>query len=276
MKQKTSLIGLMLYGHWALAGATQHINPITSDIALPIAQQKAAVGYYRTTGNNISPLTYTSTNEGATWVLRNPLPLPGDVAATGIQMSELHSIRCDSTELFCCAVGFYRKQNNNLAPLSYTSTNGGTSWFLSNPLPLPSNVAANGIQVSKLQSVACDNTGHRCTVVGFYLNNSNNLTPLSYSSTNGGASWSLSNPLPLPADVATNGIQNSKLQGVNCDATGTHCGAIGFYLTNGNNIVPLSYTTVNSGITWSLSTGFLSPTDVAATGSQTNALFGLD
>ena len=215
MKQKTSLIGLMLYGHWALAGATQHINPITSDIALPIAQQKAAVGYYRTTGNNISPLTYTSTNEGATWVLRNPLPLPGDVAATGIQMSELHSIRCDSTELFCCAVGFYRKQNNNLAPLSYSSTNGG-------------------------------------------------------------ASWSLSNPLPLPADVATNGIQNSKLQGVNCDATGTHCGAIGFYLTNGNNIVPLSYTTVNGGITWSLSTGFLSPTDVAATGSQTNELFGLD
>ena len=234
-----------------------------------------AVGFYSDIFNNLAPLSYTSTNGGATWSLSSRLPLPLDRAANGIQNSKLQSVTCDSTGYRCSTVGFYLNNGNNLAPLSYTTVNGGATWSLSAPLPLPSNVAAMGIQNSELLSVACNSSGSICSAVGFYLDTLNNFLPLSYTSANGGVTWSLSARPPLPLNVAANGIQNNRLQSVDCDSTGSHCGAVGVYLDNGNNLAPLSYTSANSGVTWSLSASLPLPQDVAAMGSRSSVLFSV-
>ena len=249
---------------------------LTSGHVIFAAPQRVAVGYYLNTSNNLAPLSYTSPNEGATWSLSAALPLPADVAANGIQNSKLQGVSCSSTGIRCAAIGFYFNNRNNLTPLSYTTANGGTTWSLSATLFLPSDVAANGIQNTELQGVSCDSAGTRCVAVGFYRSTSNNINPLSYTSVNGGATWSLSATLPLPVDVAGNGGQNSELQGVTCDSARTQCSAVGFYLNSSNNLVPLSYVTSNGGVNWSLSAAFLFPGDMAANGIQNTKLFSAD
>ena len=263
MVQKISFIGLMLI----FSGGP--------GFSAGVAQQKAAIGFYLNTSNNISPLSYTTANGGNSWSLSKLLPLPGDVVINVSQANELRGLACDGPGRICSAVGFYSNNKSNIAPLGYTTANGGVSWSLSGIFPLPNNVAANGIQNTQLQDVACDSTGKICCAVGFYLNSNNNLVPLSYRSSNAGAAWLLGSAFPLPRDVASNGIQNTELNAVNCDNSGSYCTAVGFYLNNGNNITPLSYTTVNGGATWSLSTTLPLPADMAANGSQNSALLGV-
>lgn len=83
----------------------------------------------------------------------SPLPLPADIAAIGIQNTELFDIVCNSTNTQCTAVGRYLNNHNNVLPLSYTSVNGGSTWSLATTLGLPANVAASGIQMSGLLGV---------------------------------------------------------------------------------------------------------------------------
>ncbi|MCX7118127.1 MAG: hypothetical protein NTW94_09570 [Legionellales bacterium] len=171
------------------------------------------------------------------------------------------------------AVGNYRNINNNILPLSYTSKDD-THWALSKALPLPFDVA--GSQKSILQGVTCDKTGVHCCAVGFYQSTSNNIVPFSFSSQNGGATWSLSNPFPLPIDVASNGVQKSELHSITCDETGVHCVTVGQYMTNTNSIVPFIYTSNNSGVSWSLTGTLLKPSDTAAVGNQLSSLLSND
>ena len=235
------------------------------------AKQKTAVGYYRDLNNNLAPLSYVTSNGGASWSLSNPLPLPVDVAANGIQQSELFSTACDSTGNNCNAVGFYLDNRNNFIPLSYTTINGGKTWALGKKLPLPNDDAIAGIQRSQLTATTCNSTGQQCRAVGFYLNNSNNMLPFTYTSANGGATWSVTVPLPLPVDVASNGIQNTRLQSVAFDNTGVYCTAVGSYLNSNNNVVPLSYSSVNGGATWVLGSTVALP----AKGAQTTRLMAV-
>lgn len=245
---------------------------ILGPLSIANAEQKTAVGYYRNLNNNLAPLSYASTNDGAAWSLSSPLPLPSDVAANGSQQTELYSTSCDTTGKTCNAVGFYLDSRNNITPLSYTTTNGGKTWSLSTRMSLPNDLAITGIQSSQLTATTCNNTGMQCLAVGFYLNNSNNILPFAYTSANGGATWSLKVRLPLPVDVAANGIQNTKLRSVTCDSTGVYCNAVGFYLNSNNNIVPLSYTSANGGATWTVGSAFALPANAAATGVQANRL----
>lgn len=232
-----------------------------------------AVGYYLTASNSYAPLSYYTTNGGASWVVTS-LPSPQDVAASGLQNSQLMGVSCNGTGARCTAVGFYRNNRSSLVPLSYYSVNGGVSWSLSTSLPIPVTAAANGLN-TELNNVTCDNTGLICNAVGFYLTTANNIVPLSYRSVNGGASWSLSNPLPLPSNVAANGVQTSVLQGIACDTQGQVCNAIGYYRTTSNDVVPLSFNSKNGGVSWSLSAVLPLPADVVSSGVQQSFLSGI-
>lgn len=236
----------------------------------------SAIGFYRNTNNNITPLAYTSGSGGAGWTLSNRFPLPNDSAANGIQNTQLKSINCDNNKIRCSSVGFYLTNNNNVVPLSYTTIDGGITWALSARLPLPSDVAAQGIQDSKLQSIVCNQNGTLCKAVGSYRSNNNNVAPLGYISSNGGASWSLSNPFMQPANKAANGIQNSSLQNLTCINHGYYCSAVGAYLTSSNNHLPLSYISVNGGLSWVLSADLPYPANIAAMGAQNSVLLGID
>lgn len=128
--------------------------------------------------------------------------------------------RSVNTQMSLATVGYYRNTSAGNAPLSYTSANGGSAWGLSSALPLPADVLTNGPD-TELQGITCDNAGLQCSAVGYYrrgtgANNAtaNGYAPLSYTSANGGSTWSLSSTLPLPADVATGSSASTLLQGV--------------------------------------------------------------
>ena len=244
----------------------------TAAVPLNITQlailPNTTVGYYRNTNGSFAPLSYTSINGGISWtVSAAPLPLPADVNTTpDNQDSELISSTCDSAG-HCSAVGAYTNTNGGIGPLSYTSSNRGASWTVNAaPLPLPADAY---ISFAFLVSNTCY-SADLCNAVGFYLNVVDNVVgfaPLSYTSINGGISWTVSAaPLPLPTDVNTTlADQNSQLNSSTCDTAG-HCSAVGVYTNTSGGKAPLSYTSSNSGISWTVSAAPLPlPANVNAT-----------
>ncbi|MCL9684672.1 sialidase family protein [Legionella maioricensis] len=211
----------------------------------PIPLRLAAVGYYNNGSRNI-PLSYTSSDNGVTWSLSTILP-----PAQGGSDNYLQGISCDSAD-HCAAVGYY---NNGIryAPLSYTSSDNGTTWSLSTTLP-----PAQGIASNTLSGINCDSSGH-CVTVGYYPSGGR-YVPLSYTSSDHGVTWSLSTTLPPAQGSSTNFLYS-----VSCEGTG-HCVAVGYY-NNGSRNIPLSYTSSDHGVTWNLST-----TLPPAQGSSSNYL----
>ncbi|RUR18648.1 exo-alpha-sialidase [Legionella sp. km535] len=191
-----------------------------------------AVGYYRNGSNPYYPLTYTSTDNGATWILSATLP-----PVQGSGDNALFSVSCDTLGR-CAAVGNYVLAGKAL-PLSYTSTDNGNNWILSATLPPPLGATNNG-----LSGVSCDQAGH-CAAVGIYY--TTRFVPMSFISSDHGANWSVSSTQP-PAQGSIQDVLN----GVSCNSSG-HCAAVGLY-TIGSKIVPLSYTSTDHGTTWSVST----------------------
>ena len=223
----------------------------------------ASSGY--TTYNGTAPLSYTSNNGGQTWALSSGMVLPSNVLQTSDSINQLYSITCDPSGLKCTAVGYYTMgvppnytTYNGKAPLSYTSNNGGQTWALSSGMVLPSNVLQTSNSLNGLNSITCDPSGLKCTAVGYYTmgvppnyTTYNGTAPLSYSSSNGGQTWALSDPLPRPSNAQ---IGQNSLLSITCDTSGQYCTALGFYLTTNNGgTQPLGYTSNNSGKTWALS-----------------------
>ena len=126
---------------------------------------------------------------------------------------------------------------------------------------------------SALTDVTCNNTGLHCSAVGFYTNRDSNSAPLSYTSINGGVSWTVSaDPIPLPSDEALTN-QTTTLFGITCNSTGLQCSAVGGYKNKNNDTAPLSYTSTNGGVSWNVSSSPLTlPSDVAATPNQHSVL----
>ena len=177
---------------------------------------------------------------------------------------------------FNVTVGYYTSQN--LAPLSYVSSNSGLSWTPVVPPPVGeigflydvncqgmqcAAVGAyfNGITFVPLAYVSTDFSwltaippvigdgqsqlyavtcqGNLCVSVGFR----EETEPLSYISTTGGSSWIPS----LPPKV---GDRFNWLYGVSCN--GSVCTAVGFFEEAGV-MKPVSYISPNSGVTWEVS-----------------------
>lgn len=80
------------------------------------------------------------------------------------------------------------------------------------------------------------------TSVGFYQAGMI-IAPLAFISSNNGATWSAS----VPPDTGLDG--GAILSGVGCD--GLHCSAVGNYGDSNGNELPLFYSTLDGGVTWS-------------------------
>ncbi|MCL9683608.1 exo-alpha-sialidase [Legionella maioricensis] len=226
-------------------GSNTPTAQLTASIT-PIPLPFAAVGYYHN-GSQSAPLSYTSSDHGATWSLSTILP-----PAQGGYNNYLQGISCDSAN-HCAAVGHYYNGSRYL-PLIYTSSDNGTIWSLSTTQP-----PAQGSNNNSLYSVSCDNAGH-CAAVGFYNNGSQDV-PLSFTSSDRGVTWGPSTTLPPAQGSAPN-----YLYSVSCDG-GSHCVAVGHYY-NGSRYLPLIYTSSDNGTTWSLST-------TPIPGSGNNSLYGV-
>lgn len=182
--------------------------------------------------STIAPITYYTTNAGVTWTSS----IPAQQGQTS-QESTLNGISCNGTQgQYCVAVGSYTNNSSRTQPVSYFSSDSGQTWTAVIPTP-------QGI-IGTLQAVSCSgNTGQYCTAVG-YLNNGSHLAPTAYYSTNGGATWTASNP---QQQGVTTG--NSALNGINCTGDqGQYCMAVGYYSTSTTS--PVAYSSTNGGITW--------------------------
>ena len=160
-------------------------------------------------GTGSLPFSYRSTNGGLTWKLSTKFQ-----SSPEGYYGRLMSLACSSDGQTCVAVGMKMKsdQTRFFSPISYTSNNGGKTWALS-PTPPLGSTATGGL----LMSVSCssDVISH-CTAVG-----TENMSspPLSYTSTNGGATWTLSTKQPpLPAS-----FKDGMLFGVACSNDGLTC-----------------------------------------------------
>ncbi len=267
--------------HWSLSANL----PLPDDLSTPAESVQTAllgvacsasevsncstVGYYTNSSGATVPLSYTS-SDGQNWTLSETFPMPADaMMPENKQRSILYGISCDGQT--CTAVGSYTNTNKSIAPLSYTSTNGGQSWTLSQAsLPLPADVPNNN-QMSELRSIVCNSTDI-CSAVGYYYNNKTGVSPLSYISSNGGVSWQLSSTLPLPSDVIGQTFrQKTYLNGIYCSKTGLNCSAVGYYTNKSGTVSTLSYTSDNAGSSWSVSTSPLPLPADSATGFLSNS-----
>jgi photosystem II stability/assembly factor-like uncharacterized protein len=193
-----------------------------------------AVGYYNN-GGQFVPLSYTSQDGGNTWSISSTLPTP-----QGLGINALNSVTCASDGLHCVTVGRY-SSGGRAVPLSFTSSDAGNNWIISDTLP-----TAQGAGDNMLLAVACDRAGQQCVVVGDY-NNGGEIIPLSFISGDGGKNWVRSITQP-PAQ----GVFENELSSLACDNQAQHCTAIGDYTYQGRE-VPSSYITTDGGKNWTVS-----------------------
>lgn len=215
-------------------GAGDHIlKSVTCDSN---EQQCLSVGYYFK-GTIYIPLSYTSADGGKNWTPSVTMP-----PAQGVSGSFLNGVACDSSAQRCTAVGYYSNGSQNI-PLSYISLDSGKNWTLSTTLP-----PAQGTNSNVLYNVACNSSGLLCLAVGYYISGGRDL-PLTYLSTDGGENWTVTgSTLPSPQ-----GTGDNVLLSVACDSTWQLCITAGSY-SIGSQTVPLSYTTLDGGKNWTIST----------------------
>lgn len=247
---------------WALSTSLPENQSTGTGVALVSGLQGAAcdstgkncvsVGFYNVTPPSTPeqeyPLAYFSRDGGHTW--QNPTTQPPLPSVEYYGNNILNAVSCSSDALHCTAVGTYNSQSN---PLSSYTTDGGNNWIESTqPTPNPDG---NGNQ-QQLSGITCSSNGMNCTSVGFYVSNST-FTPVafSYTTINGGSSWSASASLPQPPNS-----HQTVLNGVACDSSGVKCTAVGnYFLISAFEIIPLSYVSTNGGNSWSLSHTFPPP-----------------
>ncbi|MDR3501924.1 MAG: hypothetical protein P4L79_05010 [Legionella sp.] len=168
----------------------------------------------------------------------NPLRASGFNAFINFnKITALPGLSCDNTGMKCIAVG-YSQSATATRPLSYTTTDGGISWGAPNQLSQLSSIAQ-----SFLLGISCSDDGLSCTAIGASII-SNTGTPISYTTVDGGATWSIPQPLITPQNTPFNVLLN-----ISCDAKNQNCVAVGYSNPPGNE-TPIIYTRNNNGLNW--------------------------
>ncbi|WP_133137600.1 WD40/YVTN/BNR-like repeat-containing protein [Legionella rowbothamii] len=122
--------------------------------------------------------------------------------------------------------------------VSYYSIDNGANWILSPNQPV-SLVDAN------LLGISCGSTGLKCIAVGYNI--SSGSQPISYTTIDGGQSWSpqVSGQNPL-------GATSGAFDKIYCDNTANKCVATGTTILGGQT-QGFANTTSDGGVTWALS-----------------------
>ncbi|KTD10653.1 BNR/Asp-box repeat containing protein [Legionella gratiana] len=145
-------------------------------------KQCVSAGYAQTDASSPAavPVSYQTTDAGITW---KSAVLP-NVPLNSLN-SEIKGVSCDSQGLQCVAAGATIYSSGVNANLIYTSTNGGATWGSPILLNGPSNSDSN-----KLNTVFCYSIGQICIAIGHGSNASGGFIPYSYTSIDGGSTWS--------------------------------------------------------------------------------------
>ncbi len=211
-------------------------NVATSSAITPFAEGDSQASF----NTGFLPLAYTGNVAGTAWTL-----LPAFTQPNGKPLGALNKITC--VDANCVAVGLsFDNPPANYLPLAYTSSDGGSTWTL-----LPAFTLPAGQTQAELDNIAC--VGTVCTIVGqSYDVSLLNQSPLAYTSTNSGATWTLSPALTLPQ-------AQGFISDVSC--VGTTCTAVGSSFAGDDHTfsLGLAYTSTDSGSTWTLSSSLTPP-----------------
>jgi hypothetical protein len=220
-----------------------------------------AVGEFMPEGLWLS-LAYSSQNGGLTW----------EMMTTLLPEADTHSfadISCDTLGSHCVSIMRYvpNLATYNSKLMAIYTMDGGSSWSMSHPIPSTDKYGDYGeMQEDDIGQMHthCDDVGQRCVMIGIHRGS----RPFSYISIDGGKDWSLNAIQPaLPINALNHEHASNQLADVACDKTGLRCTTIGQYETKNHDILPLAYTSLDGGSTWSLGEQLPLPelTDVYAT-----------
>ncbi len=147
----------------------------------------------------------------------------------------------------------YQNFNIDQIPVAYTSSDGGDTWSLS-----PSFNLGAALPLKSLFGVSCTGTpGTTCVGVGDALDGISVQSPLIYTTTDGGVTWSA--PIETPTLTYPGTANNGQLFSVTCE--NSNCLTVGqaFVGAPGTQTQPLAYTSSDGGSTWSAPKTFVLP-----------------
>ncbi|HHF7349889.1 TPA: exo-alpha-sialidase [Legionella feeleii] len=216
-----------------------------------------AAGFYNTLANQRQPLVYRSTDNGVSW----SAPIIPSVASLppGNSSPKILGISCSGNN--CTTIGQFDDPANSI-PFTYLSSDGGLTWSAAHVLSIAALPAGN--QGATLNSISC--VGNNCVAVGYYLDNATNRQSVYYTSADRGVTWSQA-LFPPTTGIPLNATETA-LYGTSC--INNTCSAVGSY-NIGATTFPLTYYSVNNGVTWTI---FL-PTLPSTPGTISGGLFGV-
>lgn len=230
-------LAVCLSDNLSCSGTNFPLNVKSSTLNIPLV---SVGGSFNTDpfGDQIDslPLAYTSSDGGNNWSLSSAMTLVG----TGKSQGTLLAVNCSAST--CSAVGYAADNTfTDNIPLAYASLDGGVTWSAPasfTPILVPSQAEGS------LNGVSC--VGTDCATVGQSTNGSGNLTPLAYTSTDGGNTWILSASLPPPPFPGYGALNAVTCANSYCVAVGAS-GDIGSFF-------PYAYTSSDGGNNWTPAT----------------------
>ncbi|HAT6978717.1 TPA: hypothetical protein F8R96_09525 [Legionella pneumophila] len=177
----------------------------------------------------LSAVAYYSLDEGQTWFTSSGLD--------PIEQAVLFRVSCSTSGKNCASVG---KTLDDLNLIAYTSENSGVTWTKSAPFQLPTN----SLPTVELVGLGCSDSGTQCTAVGSASSATVDFA-LSYSTKNGGRTWSSPTLVPPPNPPGT----SIGFNGLFCYPSGVLCFAVG-RADLANPRQPIVFETANGGSNW--------------------------
>ncbi|MCR9192864.1 MAG: hypothetical protein NXI01_09475 [Gammaproteobacteria bacterium] len=227
---------------------TTHFNNLTSIACDHKAQHCVATGFVLEP-THIDHLAYTTNDGGVTWHTGSPIFHSDDEVAPQYAITSVRTdmqIKCGRSGMNCL-IAKYTLDAGLPYVQTYMSHNGGTSWDTHERLPLyklPKEL--NEMEDLPHLNLQCDTTGKKCIIgAHFYLQKI--LSPVFYTTQDGGQSWSdaiflTSNKPETTVDL---------LYALRCDDTGMFCTAITNRINNDtDNPTPRIHMTQDAGLTW--------------------------
>ena len=165
--------------------------------------------------------------------------------------NDLTGVACDSSAQYCAAVGVITHPHQ-IDHAVYTTSNGGIKW--SQGLILPHPDQEDPIEEPKnsgqiIMQIRCDTTGQHCLIAGS-TRIANQSKVSTYTSHDGGQTWSLPTLLSYPEPQKQTLIDDYPFLRLKCSANNNAC-ILASNTVLGNQAVPIMFTTQDGGENWS-------------------------
>ena len=199
-----------------------------------------AVGAFRTVAGTSAAMTETSTDGGVTWGNAQQ-PNFGSVPHSG-PSDVFTGVSCTANS--CVAVGQYLDNLGNDRAMTETSSDGGVTWSPIVSASYPSGVHST-VPSDEFTSVSC--WGTTCVAAGYFVDAGQNTEAMTSTSSNSGATWSVSSPATYPAGVH-NASPYDYFLSVTC--TAVSCVAVGAFQDQSSSSELMTETSFDGGVTW--------------------------